>query len=442
MGYSLAEHAADGSAAVLFVALGEVETPAFAVLADALRHEGFRTHVVTWHPRLADERTVESLATMRSEEAPIGALKAEMNGVGIAVPAMAADYDRDWRFAPVIDKAQHVHAVHAALTTVFDRFRPTHVISSLSGEAVRIVADAIAVARGVKRLYFAALPASGRFVLVPSLDSPLVPWTDDGRPHPSGVERTVGGAPSAPLHGPLPEPKRIEPAHQAPQLSLERRRLHPRGRRRRAAVMHMRDRMSGAGRGTRLNRDTEDTLVLYLAQDEQDFQLAFGERHALPQSSLLLYLSSVMPPGYRLMVKPDHPGYARRSARQWGNVSSRPNVTALGADVSAAEAIEAADVVFTVSSSVGYRALLAGRPVVCYGTPFYSGRGLTIDVADPRDIGGSLSKALNFLPDEQEISRFAASVESASWPGRASPLELEPANLHALGLALRDALSC
>lgn len=35
--------------------------------------------------------------------------------------------------------------------------------------------------------------------------------------------------------------------------------------------------------------------------------------------------------------------------------------------------------VYTVSSQLGLEALLAGRPVVCYGVPFYAGWGLTED---------------------------------------------------------------
>lgn len=41
--------------------------------------------------------------------------------------------------------------------------------------------------------------------------------------------------------------------------------------------------------------------------------------------------------------------------------------------------IEAADTVYVVTSQFGFEALLAGRKVVCFGAPFYSGWGLTED---------------------------------------------------------------
>lgn len=47
--------------------------------------------------------------------------------------------------------------------------------------------------------------------------------------------------------------------------------------------------------------------------------------------------------------------------------------------VSAIDAIEAADEVWTVSSLLGFEALIRGRPVTALGAPFYAGWGLTED---------------------------------------------------------------
>ena len=41
--------------------------------------------------------------------------------------------------------------------------------------------------------------------------------------------------------------------------------------------------------------------------------------------------------------------------------------------------IEEADSVYTVSSQLGFEALMAGRPVHCFGASYYSGKGLTVD---------------------------------------------------------------
>ncbi len=44
-------------------------------------------------------------------------------------------------------------------------------------------------------------------------------------------------------------------------------------------------------------------------------------------------------------------------------------------------AIDAADAVWTITSTLGFEALLRGKPVTCAGMPFYAGWGLTTDLA-------------------------------------------------------------
>ncbi len=53
-------------------------------------------------------------------------------------------------------------------------------------------------------------------------------------------------------------------------------------------------------------------------------------------------------------------------------------------DVAAADAIDAADHVETISSLIGFEALLRGKTVTTHGLPFYAGWGLTESPACPR----------------------------------------------------------
>ena len=56
--------------------------------------------------------------------------------------------------------------------------------------------------------------------------------------------------------------------------------------------------------------------------------------------------------------------------------------------------IDAVDEVWTLTSLLGFEALVRGRPVTCLGTPFYAGWGLTTDlgrVPARRAMGASLT---------------------------------------------------
>jgi len=56
-----------------------------------------------------------------------------------------------------------------------------------------------------------------------------------------------------------------------------------------------------------------------------------------------------------------------------------PRVALLGDDVHPVALLERAEAVYTVTSQVGFEALLWDRPVRCFGMPFYAGWGLTRD---------------------------------------------------------------
>ena len=55
------------------------------------------------------------------------------------------------------------------------------------------------------------------------------------------------------------------------------------------------------------------------------------------------------------------------------------NIVMLYKNLNPISLLQAVDKVYVVSSQMGMEALLCGKKVVCYGTPFYSGWGLTID---------------------------------------------------------------
>lgn len=82
-------------------------------------------------------------------------------------------------------------------------------------------------------------------------------------------------------------------------------------------------------------------------------------------------------PGKTLVVR-THPAAGERSLL-------RQAAAAIGVDIAVPTRmnpwplLEEADSVYTVSSQLGFEALMAGKDVHCFGTTYYSGRGLTCD---------------------------------------------------------------
>lgn len=117
--------------------------------------------------------------------------------------------------------------------------------------------------------------------------------------------------------------------------------------------------------------------ALILLQVQDDSNVIMGS----PYSSMAEYVQHVSDvisgSGLKVIVKP-HP---------LDSVPPLPaHVFVADKEDSISDLIAAADVVFTINSSAGFEAALAGKPVYVVGLAPYSGLGLTIDVREPANL--------------------------------------------------------
>ncbi|MCT7667673.1 capsular polysaccharide biosynthesis protein [Shinella kummerowiae] len=124
-------------------------------------------------------------------------------------------------------------------------------------------------------------------------------------------------------------------------------------------------------------------FVLLVDQVSGDASIAGAG--AGPDSFRLMLERAIADNPEKTIVVRTHPAAGDRSLL-------RQAASALGADIVVPARmnpwplLEAADSVYTVSSQLGFEALMAGRQVHCFGTTYYSGRGLTNDYgAQPPD---------------------------------------------------------
>lgn len=125
-------------------------------------------------------------------------------------------------------------------------------------------------------------------------------------------------------------------------------------------------------------------VILVPGQVESDASLAFGAPGINTNIGLLKAVREANPDAY-LVYKP-HPdiiarlraeGRCEQEAKRWCNE--------IVTDVSMGDMLRKVDEVHVLTSLAGFEALLRGKPVKCYGQPFYSGWGLTDDlVPNPR----------------------------------------------------------
>lgn len=124
--------------------------------------------------------------------------------------------------------------------------------------------------------------------------------------------------------------------------------------------------------------DRSRTRVLLLDQTHGDTSITLG---LADDSSFTAMLDDAQSrfSNARLFIK-THPdvlagkkqGYLTELARKRG-------ITVIAQDVSPLSLLAQADVVYTVTSQMGFEALLLGKEVHCFGMPFYAGWGVTQD---------------------------------------------------------------
>lgn len=123
-----------------------------------------------------------------------------------------------------------------------------------------------------------------------------------------------------------------------------------------------------------------DDFVLVADQTRGDASVVFGAAEA---GSFRRMLDAAMAehPGRTVLLKvhPDVVAGRKQGHFDLAQVRKLPNVRLLAGDAHPAALLERARAVYTVTSQLGFEALIWGRPLRVFGMPFYAGWGLTQD---------------------------------------------------------------
>ena len=131
-------------------------------------------------------------------------------------------------------------------------------------------------------------------------------------------------------------------------------------------------------------------VILVPGQVEDDASIRLGAGGVARNSELLQIVRSENPDAH-ILYKP-HPD-VEAGLRPGAVEDAEEYCDQILCDVTAEAALKGADEVWTMTSLMGFEALLRGIPVVCFGQPFYASWGLTTDRApqiDRRQRGVSL----------------------------------------------------
>ncbi len=125
-------------------------------------------------------------------------------------------------------------------------------------------------------------------------------------------------------------------------------------------------------------------FVLVLDQVRGDLSIGYGRADASSFDRMLTAALAEHPEATVLVkIHPNSLSDPRKRHFDVGKLRAMPRVRVLTTACHVTGLIRAASAIYTVTSQVGFEALLHGKPVRCFGMPFYAGWGLTLDDQEP-----------------------------------------------------------
>ncbi|WP_076414340.1 capsular polysaccharide biosynthesis protein [Shewanella sp. UCD-KL12] len=171
-----------------------------------------------------------------------------------------------------------------------------------------------------------------------------------------------------------------------------------------------------------LVQQADNSAILVVDQTQGDVSVTQGMGTSASFSQMIEEALAAHPE-QKVIVK-THPDVIKGKKSGFVNIAacSDPRVHLLGDDCELKALLSKVERVYTVTSQLGFEALLYGLPVHCYGLPFYAGWGLTEDKqrCDRRTntltlaqlIAATLIKYPNYLdPETQESCEVEAVVD-------------------------------
>lgn len=138
------------------------------------------------------------------------------------------------------------------------------------------------------------------------------------------------------------------------------------------------------------------------------------------QIATVEYISKALPLNYKLYVKEHKVAVGKREGllSYYEKLRRLPNVVLVHPFADSHEVIKHADLVIVISGTVGWEALLYGKPVITLGNVFYNNSGLVYKVSDL----GELKKAIrhlskNYQLDKDKLLKYILALKYGTYEG-------------------------
>ena len=138
------------------------------------------------------------------------------------------------------------------------------------------------------------------------------------------------------------------------------------------------------------------------------------------QVATVEYISKALPLNYKLYVKEHKVAVGKREGllSYYEKLKRLPNVVLVHPFADSHEVIKHADLVIVISGTVGWEALLYGKPVITLGNVFYNNSGLVYKTGNLDELNEAIHYLLkNYQLDEDKLLKYILALKYGTYEG-------------------------
>lgn len=164
---------------------------------------------------------------------------------------------------------------------------------------------------------------------------------------------------------------------------------------------------------------TDENFLLYPMHFHPESSTSILASTYLDEYEVIRNIAFNLPEGMKLYVKDHISAWGYPSLDFYNKIKSLPNVRVLSPTEATKQLIKNSKGVITLTSTVGYEALLLGKKVFLYGEVFYSFHKSVVKITSPADLFNFFKDNLNkeVTPEKEYTLAFLASCYLATYPG-------------------------
>ncbi|MGH9775341.1 MAG: hypothetical protein ACRD50_10385 [Candidatus Acidiferrales bacterium] len=183
-------------------------------------------------------------------------------------------------------------------------------------------------------------------------------------------------------------------------------------------------------------REGERFVFFPLQMEPECSTLAFAPFYA-NQLNVVECLAKSLPVDHLLYVK-EHPVMVgRRALSNYRRIRAIPNVRLISPGVISHRLVRDASAVVTITSSVGWEAIVHAKPVIVLGNVWFNAFDLVEKIKSLSELPSAIARAISeFRPDDELLSKFVTASWEGTYPGEIEHPQYVPGVLAASNVAL------